>query len=78
MRRILSYAHGAAPYTLPTSHITLPLDVLKSYAGTYIGKTTGQIQVTVAGDHLKLISDPLVATLQAQSQRHFFALERDS
>lgn len=77
MRRILSYAHGAAPYTPPATHITLPLDVLKFYAGTYIGKTTGQIQVTVEGDHLRLTSGPLAITLQAESQTRFFALERD-
>jgi ketosteroid isomerase-like protein len=77
MRRILSYAHGAVPYAPPTTHVALPASVLSAYAGTYQGAHVGEIHVAVEGDHLRLTANPLIVTLQAESDTRFFALERD-
>ncbi|QNH11242.1 nuclear transport factor 2 family protein [Xanthomonas sp. SI] len=77
MRRIYSYAHGAAPYVAPATHLTLAPDILAGYAGTYLGKKVGDIRVAVEGDHLKLTAGALVVTLRAESPTRFFAEERD-
>ncbi len=77
MRRIYSYAHGAAPYVPPATHLTLAPEILASYAGTYLGKKVGDIRVAVEGDHLKLVAGPLAVTLRAESPTRFFAEERD-
>jgi hypothetical protein len=77
MHRILSYAHGAAPYTPPTSSLTLPPALLEKYAGQYISDRVGPIAIVHEGDHLKLTAGSFVATLDAETPTRFFALERD-
>lgn len=77
MRRILSYAHGPAPYMPPTAHIALSPAALAAYAGTYSGRKVGEIRVGVAGDRLRLTAGPLAVTLLPESPTRFFALERD-
>ncbi|CTP83389.1 hypothetical protein XTPLMG730_0446 [Xanthomonas translucens pv. phlei] len=77
MRRIYSYAHGAAAYVAPATQLTLAADILAGYAGTYRGKRVGDIRVAVEGDHLKLTAGALVVTLRAESPTRFFAEERD-
>jgi hypothetical protein len=77
MRRIYSYAHGAAAYVAPATHLTLAPDILAGYAGAYLGKKVGDIRVAVEGDHLQLTAGALVVTLRAESPTRFFAEERD-
>jgi hypothetical protein len=77
MHRILSYAHGPAPYTPPKSTLSLPATTLDKYAGNYKSDRIGQISVERDGDHLKLTAGSFVATLYPESQTRFFAMEKD-
>jgi hypothetical protein len=77
MHRILSYAHGAAPYTPPTASLTLSDHTLNQYTGQYHAERAGQITIVRDGDHLKLTAGSFVATLYAESPTRFFAMERD-
>lgn len=77
MRRVISYAHGAVPYTPPATHMTLPAAALTAFAGNYRGKTVGDISVVAIEDGLTLIAGSLVVTLRAESPSRFFAVERD-
>jgi ketosteroid isomerase-like protein len=77
MRRVISYAHGAVPYTPPATHMTLPAPALAAFAGNYRGKTVGDISVVAIENGLTLTAGSLVVTLRAESPSRFFAVERD-
>jgi hypothetical protein len=62
MRRILSYAHGAA-LDQPIAHaVDVPLATLRRYVGQY-ASPVGDIAVTLSGDHLHLTSGGLSTDL---------------
>ncbi|MEA9793523.1 DUF3471 domain-containing protein [Xanthomonas campestris] len=77
MHRVLSYAHGPAPYTPPARTLALPAAVLARYAGQYRSARIGSIVVVADGDHLRLTAGSFVATLYPESTTRFFAMERD-
>ncbi len=77
MRRVFSYAHEPAPYVPPTTRVTLPAAALAAFAGTYRGKTVGDIRVDAVEGGLRLASGEMRLELRAESPRRFFALERD-
>jgi hypothetical protein len=77
MHRILSYAHGPAPYTPPKPTLSLPSTTLDKYAGRYQSQRIGPITVARDGDHLKLTAGGFVATLYPETRTRFFAVEKD-
>jgi hypothetical protein len=77
MHRVMSYAHGPAPYSPPPRTMMLPADVLMRYAGAYRSSRIGEILVEMDGDHLKLTAGDFVATLYPESASRFFAIEKD-
>ncbi|MCC8687148.1 DUF4440 domain-containing protein [Xanthomonas campestris] len=77
MHRVLSYAHGPAPYTPPARALTVPAATLARYAGQYRSARIGSIVVVADGDHLRLTAGSFVATLYPESTTRFFAMERD-
>lgn len=77
MHRVLSYAHGPAPYTPPSRSLTLPASTLDKFAGQYIADRAGPISVLRDDDHLKLTAGTFVATLYPETSTRFFAMERD-
>jgi hypothetical protein len=77
MHRILSFAHGPAPYTPPKPALRLPASTLDKYAGRYDSERIGQITVARDGDHLKLTAGSVVATLYPETRTRFFAVEKD-
>lgn len=77
MHRILSYAHGTAPYAPPKPSLTLSAHTLDQYAGRYSADRAGPISIAREGDHLKLTAGSFVATLYAETPTRFFAMERD-
>lgn len=77
MHRILSYAHGPAPYTPPKPTLSLPATTLDQYAGRYDSERIGPITVVRDGDHLKLTAGSFVATLYPETRTRFFAVEKD-
>ncbi|MET0327751.1 MAG: DUF4440 domain-containing protein [Luteimonas sp.] len=76
MHRVLSYAHGPAPYTPPPA-IQLPAATLAAYAGRYQSARIGAISVAVDGDHLQLTAGDFTVALYPESTTRFFAKERD-
>ncbi|MFL6586371.1 MAG: DUF4440 domain-containing protein [Luteimonas sp.] len=76
MHRVLSYAHGPAPYS-PPSAIALPAATLAAYAGRYRSARIGEISVVVGGDHLQLTAGDFVVALYPESATRFFAKDRD-
>ncbi|WP_436487857.1 nuclear transport factor 2 family protein [Chitinophaga sp. ARDCPP14] len=76
MTRALSYDHGPAPYVNKRKALTLPADVLRSYAGKYKGpQTTSEIK-TENGLLIMLIGDKKFS-LYAEKENLFFTKERD-
>jgi ketosteroid isomerase-like protein len=77
MHRVLSYAHGPAPYQPPPTSLHLPVSVLENYAGHYQSERVGEIVVAVDAAQLKLTAGNFVATLRPETPTRFFALEQD-
>jgi len=77
MTRVVSYDHQPVPYTPPAARLALPLNVLQYYVGTYHTASSGDIDITLEGNVLKLHSGGLRVTLAASAPDRFFALERD-
>ena len=77
MHRILSYAHGPAPYIPPKPTLSVQPTTLDNYAGRYQSDRIGPIIVARDGDHLRLTAGSFVATLYAETQTRFFAMEKD-
>lgn len=77
MTRVLSYDHGPAPYINKRKAITLPADVLRTYAGKYKGPQTAAMTITAeAGSLIMLIGDKKFS-LYAEKENLFFSKERD-
>ena len=76
MARLLSYAHGPAPYVSTRKAVIVPDAVLDSLAGRY---RTGQGLGTVHREHgaLVLSFDEGSFTLHPESETLFFITERD-
>jgi hypothetical protein len=70
MRRILSYAHGAALEQPIAQSVDLPLATLRRYVGHY-ASPMGDIAVTLVGNHLHLKSGGLSADLAPVSATVF-------
>ncbi|MDR7192400.1 DUF4440 domain-containing protein [Luteimonas terrae] len=76
MHRVLSYAHGPAPYTPPAA-IELPASTLAAYVGRYRSARIGEMSVVAEGAHLKLTAGDFFVVLYPESATRFFAKERD-
>jgi ketosteroid isomerase-like protein len=77
LHRVLSFAHGPAPYVPPNTSLSLPSSILQSYAGHYQSERIGEIAVTLDAAQLKLTAGTFVANLRPETATRFFALERD-
>lgn len=75
IRRVLSYAHGAALEISAPSYQLVPKSVLHGYAGTYASRL-GEIVVTVEDDHLHVASGGLATPLVAVTTNTFEASGR--
>ncbi len=77
MTRVLSYDHGPAPYINKRKPLTLPADVLQTYAGEYKGTQTTTAYIKAdAGSLLLQIGDKKFP-LYAEKENLFFSKERD-
>jgi hypothetical protein len=76
MTRVLSYDHGPAPYINKRKALSLPVDVLNSYAGKYKGPQTVAIIKAEAGSLMMQIGDKKFS-LYAEKENLFFSKERD-
>ena len=76
MSRVFSYSHGGVPYTPPEA-ITLPAQTLAKLVGRYASKQSGEIDIAVDGEQLKLTSGAHGFALIALSPTQFFVKERD-
>lgn len=77
MTRVLSYDHGPAPYINKRKTLTLPADVLRTYAGKYKGPQTAAMTIKAeAGSLIMLIGDKKFS-LYAEKENLFFSKERD-
>ena len=76
MSRVFSYSHGPAAYPPPAA-IELSAAELSKLAGRYTSGQSGDIEITVDGSHLKLISGTHTFTIFALSPTQFFSRERD-
>ncbi|EDM35393.1 hypothetical protein PBAL39_13025 [Pedobacter sp. BAL39] len=77
LARVFSYDHGPAKYISKRKEIKLPKEVLQRYTGTYIGKQTGKMVVSVDGDHLLLLIGGNPYLIYPESERLYFAKDRD-
>jgi len=77
MRRILSYDHAPVPYAPPPGQGALTREQVRRCLGRYRTGHSGDLTVTVEGDHLRLVSGPLSVTLVPMSAGRFAARERD-
>ena len=77
MTRVLSYDHGPAPYINKRKALTLPADVLRSYAGKYKGPQTAAMYIKAeAGSLIMQIGDKNFS-LYAEKENLFFSKDRD-
>ena len=76
MSRVFSYSHGGVPYAPPEA-IDLPADMLAKLVGRYSSKQSGDVDVAIDGDHLKLTAGAHTFALSALSPTQFFVKERD-
>jgi hypothetical protein len=76
MTRVFSYAHGPVPYTPPAA-IALSAAALAKFAGHYVSKQSGAIDIVVVDTHLKMTSGSLILAFFALSPTQFFVKERD-
>jgi hypothetical protein len=75
MRRVLSYAHGAAVEPTPLPLVEVPLTTLQRYVGRY-ASPMGDIAVTLDKGRIHLASGGLSADLGAMSATTFQARDR--
>ena len=76
MSRVFSYSHGGVPYTPPEA-ITLPAQTLAKLVGRYSSKQSGDVDIAIDGEQLKLTTGSQSFALSALSPTQFFVKERD-
>ncbi|MGF6929167.1 hypothetical protein QFZ48_004667 [Chitinophaga sp. W2I13] len=77
MTRVLSYDHGPAPYVNKRKALTLPADVLGSYAGKYKGPQTTSMEIKPENGLLIMLIGGKKFLLYAEKENLFFSKERD-
>lgn len=77
MHRIISYDHAPVAYVPPDKSMALAPAIAQRCEGRYRTEKSGDLTVTVEGDHLRLVSGTLSVTLYPETEWRFFAKERD-
>jgi len=77
MHRIISYDHAPVAYVPPVKSMALAPAIAQRCKGRYRTGKSGDLMVTVEGNHLRLVSGTLSVTLYPESEWRFFAKERD-
>ena len=72
MTRVLSYDHGPANNEIIYEKVSLSDNILQNYVGTYIGKNTGEVTVSLDNNQLQLKAGKMESTLYAKSTNTFF------